>query len=154
MNRKLTEASQPLQPPESWRKPLDRRKKKNHNLLAGMKITSQKIQFRSVTQSCSTLCEPKDCSTPGLPVHHQLLEFTQTHVHWVGDASSYLILCHSLLLLPSNSPASRSFQMSQLFASGGQTVGVSASTSVLPMNIQDWLPLGWTGWILLHSKGL
>ena len=51
-------------------------------------------------------------------------------------------------------PASESFQMSQLFESGGQSIGVSASTSVLPMNIQDWFPLGWTGWISLQSKGL
>ena len=51
-------------------------------------------------------------------------------------------------------PASGSFQMSQLFASGGQSIGISASTSVLPMNIQDWFPLGWTGWISLQSKGL
>ena len=51
-------------------------------------------------------------------------------------------------------PASGSFQMSQFFASGGQSIGVSASASVLPMNIQDWFPLGWTGWISLLSKGL
>ena len=51
-------------------------------------------------------------------------------------------------------PASGSFQMSQLFASGGQSIGVSASISVLPMNIQDWFPLGWTGWISLQSKEL
>ena len=55
---------------------------------------------------------------------------------------------------PQSFPASGSFQMSQLFASGGQRIGVSASTSVLPMNIQDWSPLGWTGWISLQSKGL
>ena len=55
---------------------------------------------------------------------------------------------------PQSSPASGSFPMSQLFASGGQSIGVSASTSVLPMNIQDWSPLGWTGWISLQSKGL
>ena len=55
---------------------------------------------------------------------------------------------------PQFSPASGSFQMSQLFASGGQTIGVSASTSVLPMNTQDWSPLEWTGWISLQSKGL
>ena len=54
---------------------------------------------------------------------------------------------------PQSFPASRSFQMSQLFASGGQSIGVSASTSVLPMNTQDWSPLGWTGWISLQSKG-
>ena len=55
---------------------------------------------------------------------------------------------------PQSLPASGSFQMSQLFASGGQSIGVSASTSVLPMNTQDWSPLGWTGWISLQSKGL
>ena len=55
---------------------------------------------------------------------------------------------------PQSFPASGSFQMSQLFASGGQNIGVSASTSVLPMNTQDWSPLGWTGWISLQSKGL
>ena len=55
---------------------------------------------------------------------------------------------------PQSFPASGSFQMSQLFASGGQNIGVSASTSVLPMNIQDWFPFGWTGWISLQSKGL
>ena len=68
--------------------------------------------------------------------------------------SNHLILCHPLLLLPSILPASESFPMSQLFAWGGQSTAVSASTSVLPMNTQDWSPLGWTGWISLQSKGL
>ena len=68
--------------------------------------------------------------------------------------SNYLIFCHPLLLLPSIFPISRSFQISQLFASGGQSIGVSASISVLPMNTKDWSPLGWTGWISLQSKGL
>ena len=68
--------------------------------------------------------------------------------------SSHLILCRPLLLLPQSLPASRSFPMSQLFAWGGQSTGVSASASVLPMNTQDWSPLGWTGWISLQSKGL
>ena len=63
--------------------------------------------------------------------------------------SSHLILCR-----PQPLPASGSFPTSQLFASGGQSIGVSASTSVLPMNTQDWSPLGWTGWISLQSKGL
>ena len=61
--------------------------------------------------------------------------------------SNHLIPCCPLLLPPATFPASGSFQMSQLFASGGQSIGVSASASVLPMNIQDWFPLGWTGWI-------
>ena len=67
--------------------------------------------------------------------------------------SNHLILCCPLLLLPSIFPASGSFQMNQLFASRGQSIGVSASVSVLPMNIQDWFALGWTGWISLQSKG-
>ena len=68
--------------------------------------------------------------------------------------SNHLIVCHPLLLLPSIFPSIRSFPMSQFFASGDQSAGVSASTSVLPMNIQDWFPLGLTGWISLQSKGL
>ena len=68
-------------------------------------------------------------------------------------ASSHLIICRPLLLRPQSFPASGSFQMSQLFASGGQSIGVSTSTAVLPMNTQDW-SLGWTGWISLQSKGL
>ena len=94
-------------------------------------------------------------STPGLSVHYQLPEFTQTH--WVYSLSRW---CHPTIsssLIPFSSrlqsfPASGSVQMSQLFASDGQSIGVSASTSVLPMNIQDWFPLGWTGWISLQSR--
>jgi len=112
-------------------------------------------QFISVTQSCSSLCDPMDCSTPGLPVHHQLLELTQTHVHRVSDA---IQPSH-----PLSSPSPPAFNLSQhqgpfpmshFFASGGQSIGVSASASVLPMNIQDWFPLGLTGWISLQTKGL
>ena len=102
------------------------------------------IQFSSVTQSCPTLCDPVDCSTPGFPVHHQLLELTQL-VH--STISSSVIPFSSCL---KSFPASGSRPMSQFFASGGLSIGVSASTSVLPMNIQDWLPLGWTGWISLQ----
>ena len=68
--------------------------------------------------------------------------------------SSHLILCRPLLLLPPILPGSGSFPMSQLFAWGGQSIGVSASASVRPMSTQDWSPLGWTGWISLQSKGL
>ena len=63
------------------------------------------IQFSSVTQSYPTLCDRMDCSWPGLSVHHQLSEFTQIHVHWVGDAIYHLILCHPLLLPPSIFPS-------------------------------------------------
>ena len=68
--------------------------------------------------------------------------------------SSHLILCRPLLLLPPIPPSIRSFPVSQLFAWGGQTTGVSAAASVLPMNTQDWFPLEWTGWISLESRGL
>ena len=111
-------------------------------------------QFSSVAQLCPTLCDPRDCSMPGLPVHHQLLELTQTHVHWAGDA---IQPSH-----PLSSPSPPAFNLSQhqgLFkwvssSHRGQSIGVSASASVLPMNIQDWFPSGWTGWISLQSKGL
>ena len=112
------------------------------------------VQFSSVAQSCPTLCDPMNCSMPGLPVHHQLLESTQTHIHLVGDAiqPSHPLLSPSA---PAPSPSKHQslFPMSQVFTSGGQSIGVSASTSVLPMNTQDW-SLGWTGWISLQSKGL
>ena len=101
----------------------------------------------SVAKLCLTLWEPIDCSMPESSVFHYIQEFAQIHVHWHGDAIS-------LLLLPSLFPVSKSFPMSQLFASGGQSTGASASTSVLPMNIQNWFPLGLTGLISLQSKGL
>ena len=112
-------------------------------------------QFSSISQSRLTFCDPMNHSTPGLPVHNQLLESNKIHVHWVGD-------CHPTIsssVLPFSShpqtfPASGSFQMSQFFASVGQSIGESASTSVLPMIILDWLPLGQTGWISLLPKGL
>ena len=98
------------------------------------------------------LCDPMDSSMPGFPVLHRLQEAAQIHVHWVRDA-----------IQPSNSlpspspqsfPASGSFPMGWLFASGAQSIGASASASVLPMNIQDWFPLGLTDLISLLSKGL
>ena len=67
------------------------------------------VQFRSFAQSCPTLCNPMDCSTPGFPAHHQLLELTQIPVHRVGDASNHFILCHPLLLLPAVFPSIRVF---------------------------------------------
>ena len=101
------------------------------------------------------LCDPMNRSTPGLPVHHQLPEFTQTHVHWVGDAnptiSSSVVPFSSC---PQSLPASESFPMSQLFSQGGQSIGVSALASFLPKKSQGWSPLGWTSWISLQSKGL
>ena len=90
----------------------------------------------SITKSCSTLCGPMDCSTPGFPVLHYLLEFAQTHIHWLGDA---IQPSHPVVPFSSNLqsfPASGSFPMSWLFASGGQTIGASASASIIPMNVQ------------------
>ena len=112
------------------------------------------LGFSSVAQSCPTLCDPMNCSTPGLLVDHQLPEFTQTCIHRVSDAiqPSYHLSSPSP---PAPNPfQQQSFPVSQLFAWGGQSTGVSASASVLPMNTQDWSPLGWTGWISLQSKGL
>ena len=71
---------------------------------------------------------------------------------WCHPTISFSVIPFSSC--PQSFPATWSFPMSQLFASGGQSIGVSASTSVLPMNTQDWTPLGWTGWISLQSKGL
>ena len=93
-------------------------------------------------------------STPGFPVHHQLPEFTQTHVHWVSDA---IQPSHPLLSpsppAPQSLQASGSFPMNQPFAWGGQSTGVSALASFLPKKSQGWSS-EWTGWISLQSKGL
>ena len=112
------------------------------------------IQFSSVAQLCPTLFNLMNCSMPGLPVHYQLPEFTQTHVHRVSDANqpSHPLLSPSP---PAPSPSQhQSFPMSQLFAWGGQSTGVTALALFLPKNTQDWSPLEWTGWISLQSKGL
>ena len=113
------------------------------------------VQFSSVALLCPTLCDPMDCSMPGFPVQHQLPKITQTHVHRVGDdiQPSHPLSSPSPAFLQSF-PASGSVPMSQYFASGGQSTEVSASASVLPTNIKDWFPLGWTGLIFLQSKGL
>ena len=112
------------------------------------------LQFSSVSQSCPTLCDPMNCSMPGLPVHHQFPEFTQTHFHRVNDA-----IQPSHPLSSSSPPAPNPSQHQSLFqwvnfTWGGQSTGVSALASVLPMNTQDWSPLECTGWISLQSKGL
>ena len=100
--------------------------------------------YCSIIQSFPTLCDPMDCSTSVFPVLHHLPEFAQTHLHWIGDAIQPSHPLSSPYCLQSF-PASGSFPMSQLFTSGGQSIGVSASASVLPKNIQDWFPLGLTG---------
>ena len=117
----------------------------------------QCIQFSSVQFSCSVVSDslwphesqhtrpPCPSPTQGLYSNWRPLS------RWCHPTISSSVIPFSSHL--QYFPASRSFQMSQLFASGGQSIGVSASTSVLPMNIQDWFPLGWTGWISLQSKG-
>ena len=110
------------------------------------------IQFSSVTQSCLILCNQMNRSTQGLPAHHQHPEFTQTHVHQVGDA-----IQPSHPLLSRSPPALNLSQhqgISQWVCSDGQSIGASASASVLPMNTQEWFPLGLIGLISLHSNGL
>ena len=122
------------------------------------------LQFSSVAQSCPALCDPMNRSTPGLPVHHQLPEFIQTHVHWVGDA-----IQPSHPLSSPSPPAPNPSQHQGLF----QWVNFSNEVAKVlefqlqhqsfqstPISItwtdhtQDWSPLGWTGWISLQSRGL
>ena len=109
------------------------------------------VQFSC--SSCLTLCDPMDCSTPGFQVHQQFLELAQTHVHQVGDASNHLSSIVPFSSCLQSFPASGSFPMSQFLASGGQSIEASTLASVLPMNIQDWFPLGSTG-LVSQSKGL
>jgi len=111
-------------------------------------------QFSSVAQSCPTLCDPwitarqAPCPSPTPGVHPNPCPSSQ----WCHPAISSSVVPFSSC--PQSLPASESFPMSQLFSWGGQSIGLSASASVLPMNTQDWSPLGWTGWISWQSKGL
>ena len=97
---------------------------------------------------------PKEHSTPGLPVHHQCLELAQTHVHHLVMPFNHLILCRLLLLLPSIFPRIRVFSNESVLHIRWYSIGVSTSASALQMNIQDWLPLGWTSLISLQSYRL
>ena len=119
-----------------------------------MERVTWKLNSVQFSQSCPTLWDPMNHSTPGHPVHHQLPEFTQTHVHQVSDAiqPSHPLLSPSPLA--PNPSQHQSFPMSQLFAWGGQSTGVSALTSFLPKKCQGWSPSEWTGWISLQSNGL
>ena len=107
-------------------------------------LLSMLIYCCSVAKSCLILCDPMDCSMPGFPVLYHPTDFAQTHVHWVGDA---IQLSHSLS--PYSPVALNLSQHQSLFGcvgsshpSGGQSIGASASVSVLSMNIQGWFPLG------------
>ena len=113
-------------------------------------------QFSSVAQSCPNLCDPMNRSTPARPPCPSPMPGVHPNpcplCRWCHPTISSSVVPFSSR--PQSFPASGSFQMSQLSASGGQSIGVSASTSILPMNTQDWSPLGWTGLISLQSKGL
>ena len=109
------------------------------------------VQFRNSVVSDSLWPHEPQHARPPCP--SPTTRSTQTHVHRVIP-SNHLILCCPLHLLPSIFPSIKVFSVSQLFASDEQIIGVSASTSVLPMNTQDWSPLGWPGWISLKYKRL
>ena len=115
----------------------------------------QEDHFSSVTQSCPTLCDPHGLQHPRLPHPSPTPRACSNSCpssQWCHPTISSSVVPFSSC--PQSFPASGSFPKSQFFTSGGQSIGVSASTSVLPMNIQDWFSLGWTGWISLESKGL
>ena len=108
----------------------------------------------SVTQLCLTLCDPMDCSTSGFPVHHQFPEPTNLMSIMLVMPSNHLILSFPLLLPPSLLPSNRVFSNELVLCNRWPKIW-SFSFSISPsMNIQDWFPLGWTGWISLQSKGL
>ena len=111
-------------------------------------------QIRSVAQSCPTLCSPMNRSTPGFPVHHptpRVHSDSHPSSQWFHPAISSSIVPFSSC--PQSLPASESFPMSQPFAWGGQSTGVSAIASFLPKKSQGWSPSEWTGWISFQSKG-
>ena len=127
---------------------------KNGNICQQMKRYPS-VQFSSVAHSCLTLCEPMDCITPGFSVHSPTPRVYPNSCplsQWCHPTISSSVIPFSSHL--QSFPASGSFPLSQFFASGGQSIGVSASAFVLPMNIQDRFPLGLTDWISLQSKGL
>ena len=112
------------------------------------------VQFSSVTQSCLTICDlwsAAHWASLSITNSQSLLKLMSIESWCHPNISSSVVPFSSCLQF---SPASESSPVSQFFISGGQSIGVSASASVLPMNIQDWFPLGWTHWISLQSKGL
>ena len=118
-----------------------------------MALLASSVQFSSVAQSCPTLCDPMNhirppCPSPTPGVYPNSWPSSQ----WCHPAISSSVI--PLSSCPQSLPASGSFPMSQLLTWGGQSIGVLASASVLPMNTQDWSLLGWTDWISLQSKGL
>ena len=112
------------------------------------------VQFSSVAQLCPALCDSMDCSTPGFPVHRQIPELTQTHVHWVSDAiqPSHPLSSPSP---PAPIPLSiRVFSSESVLCIRWPNYWSFSFSIIPPMNTQDLFPLGWTGWTSLQSKGL
>ena len=135
---------------------------KSYSRWNGNRCGSQKRFLTEVNndQSVQSLSHVQLFATPWTAAHQASLSITNSRsllklmsIESVMP-SNRLILCQPLLLPPSIFPSIRVFSNELVLASDGQSIGVSASASVLPMNIQDWFPLGWTGWISLQSKGL
>ena len=133
----------------SWVNPMYPRKQRTSNWVR-VKVIGRELSSSSINKFSSVQ----------LLSHVRLLETPWTAACQVSLSiesvmpSKHLILCHPLLLLPSIFPSIRVFSDESVFISGGQSIGMSASASVLPTDIQDWFPLGWTGWLSLLSKGL
>ena len=108
------------------------------------------VQFSSVSQSCPILHDPMNCSTPGLPVYHQLPEFTQTHVHQVSDATSHLIFCRPLLLLPQIPPSIRVFSNESTLRMRWPKYYVTSKTTNITNIIGIKIP--WVTWVLRISR--
>ena len=105
------------------------------------------LQFSSVTQSCLTLCNPMDHSMPGHPVHHHSWSLLKLMSIELVMPSNHLTFCHPLFLLPLIFASNRIFSNELVSCIRWPNIGVSALASVLPFNIQDWFPLGWTSWV-------
>ena len=124
----------------------DKRKRRQRRVRWLDDITNSIYMKVKVAQLGPTLCNPMDCSTPG--------PCPSPTPRVYSNSSPLSQRCHPTICYPFFLLPSVAFPMSQFFASGDQSIGASASASVLPMNIQDWFPLGWTGWISFKSKGL
>ena len=126
---------------------INNKSKRKKNVSSSVSSVSRSVVFGSLQPRRLQHTRPP-CPSPTPRVYTNSCSLSR----WCHPTISSSVIPFSSCL--QSFPASRSFQMSQFFASGGQSIGVSASTSVLPMNIQDWSPLGWTGWICLLSEGL
>ena len=114
----------------------------------------QPFQFSSVSHSCLILCDPMDCNSQGFSIFHHLPEIAQTHIHWVSDAIQPSCPLYPLLLLSSIFPSIRVFSNESVLHIRWPKYWCFSFSISPPVTIQDWFPLGWTGWISLQSNGL